>query len=120
MNERLAIRLLEKLGHRLRSVHNGLEVLAALAGEELFDVILMDVQMPEMDGLQCARAIRSQGLDVPIVAMTAHAMESDRQACLLAGMDDYVSKPIHPAGLSAALQRAAGRRPQEVLESRPL
>ena len=111
INQRLAVRLLEKLGHTVRWVPNGLEALAALE-EEPFEVVLLDVQMPLMDGLQCSRAIRDReggSAHIPIIAMTAHAMQGDRERCLEAGMDDYITKPIMPADLRAALKRAADR-----------
>ena len=97
VNQRLAIRLLDKRGHSVRVVDNGRSALEA-AAKESFDIILMDVQMPEMDGFVATAAIRSaekSGLrHIPIVAMTAHAMKGDRERCLAAGMDAYVSKPL--------------------------
>ena len=82
-----------------------------------YDVVLMDVQMPELDGLEATRRIRATWPDRPlhIVAMTANAMAGDRDACLAAGMNDYVSKPIRPAELAAALGRVAVRRWRERL-----
>ena len=112
VNQRLACRLLEKWGHHVIVAHNGLEAVAALAAGA-FDVVLMDVQMPEMDGLTATKAIRqreqSSGGRVPIIAMTAHAMDGDRQRCLDAGMDGYVSKPIQAAALRRAVEHAAGK-----------
>jgi signal transduction histidine kinase/CheY-like chemotaxis protein len=107
MNQKLALRLLSLMGLEAEVAGNGLEVVAA-AAREPFDVILMDVQMPELDGLEATRRIRAAGgASRPwIIAMTANAMEGDREACLAAGMDDYVSKPIRPAELSAAIRRA--------------
>ena len=111
VNQRLAVRLLEKYGHRIRVVANGRDALTALACER-FDVVLMDVQMPEMDGLDATVAIRRLEVQgclaqrrVPIVAMTAHALSGDRERCLAAGMDDYVSKPIQVRGLFDAIAR---------------
>ena len=88
------------------------EVLEALAREP-YDVVLMDVQMPELDGLGATRRILElYGADRPrIIAMTANAMQGDREACLAAGMDDYVAKPIRPEELVRALDRCSARRP---------
>jgi len=97
VNQTLAMRILERLGHKAQVANNGKEALER-AQEEEFDVILMDVQMPEMDGLEATMAIREAEAGsrkhVPIVAMTAHAMKGDREKCLDAGMDGYLSKPI--------------------------
>jgi signal transduction histidine kinase/DNA-binding response OmpR family regulator len=102
VNQKVAIGILERHGHRIRIANNGREAVQA-AKNGRFDLVLMDVQMPEMDGLEATAAIRvreraSQD-HVPIVAMTAHAMKSDREACLEAGMDGYVTKPIRAAQL---------------------
>jgi PAS domain S-box-containing protein len=98
VNQRLAVRLLEKEGHSVVVAGDGVKTLEALAREP-FDLILMDVQMPLMDGVETTAAIRkrekSNGVHIPIVAMTAHAMAGDRQRFLSLGMDGYVSKPIH-------------------------
>ena len=104
-NQKLALRLLEQLGYRADFAANGLEVLEAL-DRQSYDVILMDVQMPEMDGLEATRRVRHDwpGENGPrIVAMTANAMEGDRELCLEAGMDDYISKPIRVKELVNAL-----------------
>ena len=110
VNQRLALRLLEKRGHQVRVVSNGRQALAALERES-FDAVLMDVQMPEMDGFEATAAIRlreqSQGTHVPIVAMTAHAMKGDRERCLASGMDGYVPKPLVAEALYAAVEGAA-------------
>ena len=109
VNQRLAARILEKRGDRVRTVSTGREAVAAYE-EEPFDVILMDLEMPEMSGLKAAAAIRERELasggHVPIVAMTAHAMRGDRQKCLDAGMDGYVAKPIRPGVLVEAIDEA--------------
>jgi CheY-like chemotaxis protein/HPt (histidine-containing phosphotransfer) domain-containing protein len=98
VNQQVASRLLEARGHHVSIAGNGIEALEALRGHS-FDLILMDVQMPEMDGYEATRAIRRDeqqtGAHVPIIAMTAHAMKGDREHCLAAGMDAYLSKPIH-------------------------
>ena len=108
INQLLAGKLLEIRGHTVVAVNNGREALVALKREP-FDVVLMDIQMPEMDGLTATAAIRenerSTGRHVPIVALTAHAMRSDRERCLAAGMDDYVTKPLRANQLFAALAR---------------
>jgi CheY-like chemotaxis protein len=97
VNQRVALRILEKEGHNVTVVGNGREALKALAESE-FDLVLMDVQMPEMDGFEATAAVRRAELatkrHLPIVAMTAHAMTGDRERCLAAGMDEYISKPI--------------------------
>jgi CheY-like chemotaxis protein len=96
VNQKMVVRLLEKHGHAV-VVKTGKEALTAWQREP-FDLILMDVQMPEMDGLEATAAIRAaeriKGGRTPIVAMTSHAMAEDRQRCLEAGMDEYISKPI--------------------------
>jgi len=113
VNRKLAVRILEKHGHRVTVAANGLEAMDALVGDQ-FDAILMDVQMPEMNGLEAAAAIRRNergtGRHVPIIAMTAHAMKGDREQCLQSGMDDYLSKPIRPQELLAMLSLTVGRR----------
>src|SRR5207244_1510890 len=110
VNQRVATRMLEKDGHRVRVVNNGLEALTALAERE-FDMVFMDVQMPEMDGLEATAEIRTQekrsGGRIPIIAMTAHAMNGDRERCLAAGMDDYISKPIRAKSLLEIAEKHA-------------
>jgi two-component system sensor histidine kinase/response regulator len=109
VNQRVALHMLAKQGHSVLAVVNGREVLDAIA-QENFDLVLMDVQMPEMDGIEATRAIRTQeeGTDrhVRIVAMTAHAMKGDRERCLDSGMDDYLSKPVQKAELIRVLDVA--------------
>ena len=106
VNQKFALRMLERRGHKVRVAGNGLEALAALDKEQ-FDVVLMDVQMPDMDGLEATAVIRqkekAQGSHIPIVAMTAHSMKGDRDRCLEAGMDGYISKPINAQKLLEAL-----------------
>jgi PAS domain S-box-containing protein len=105
-NQTLAIILLEKQGHTVVVADNGKAVLTAL-GEQPFDLVLMDVQMPEMDGFEATARIREKekgtGRHIPIIAMTAHAMKGDRERCLEAGMDSYVAKPIQPRELAQAI-----------------
>jgi two-component system, sensor histidine kinase and response regulator len=97
VNQKLAIGLLERQGHQVTLACNGREAIDQLASKT-FDLVLMDIQMPELDGLEATREIRRaerlSGGHVPIIAMTAHAMKGDREQCLAAGMDDYLSKPI--------------------------
>ncbi len=106
INQKLALRLLEKQGHSLAVAHNGVEAVEKSAAED-FDLILMDVQMPELDGLQATRLIRRReqhkGRHTPILALTAHAMTGDRDHCLGAGMDGYLTKPIRTEELMEAL-----------------
>jgi CheY-like chemotaxis protein len=114
VNQKLALRFLQQLGYRADVAGNGLEAIEALERQP-YDVILMDVQMPEMDGLEAARRIcaRWVAADRPrIIAMTANAMQGDREACLAAGMDDYVSKPIRIDDLVAALGMARALAPR--------
>jgi signal transduction histidine kinase/DNA-binding response OmpR family regulator len=108
VNQCLATRLLEKQGHRVTVANNGTEVLGALSQDQ-FDVVLMDIQMPIMDGMEATAKIREQeritGKHLPIIAVTAHAMKDDESQCLAAGMDAYVTKPINLSKLATALAR---------------
>jgi CheY-like chemotaxis protein len=108
VNQKLALRLLEKQGHSALVVGTGRAALEALDEQE-FDVVLMDVQMPDMDGLEATAAIRERekgnGKHVPIIAMTAHAMTGDQERCLAAGMDGYISKPISGQALATEINR---------------
>src|SRR5690606_31757690 len=115
VNQTVAQRLLERAGHVVILANNGEEALEALEGRH-FDVVLMDVKMPVMGGIEATQAIRAREArhswvvqgdwkPIPIIAMTAHAMQGDRQRCLDAGMDDYVSKPIDARALLAAIDR---------------
>jgi two-component system sensor histidine kinase/response regulator len=108
VNQMLATRILEKAGHQVVVAENGREALAMLA-DQSFEIVLMDIQMPEMDGFMAAEAIRSRerkdGTYVPIIAMTAYAMTGDRERCLAAGMDGYISKPIRARELLAAVDK---------------
>jgi PAS domain S-box-containing protein len=117
VNQRLTMRLLEKRGHQATLTTNGRQAVEALANQT-FDLILMDVQMPEMDGFEATAAIRERekhnGTHIPIIALTAHAMKGDRERCMLAGMDGYLSKPIRPQELDALLQQYLVRRPATV------
>jgi signal transduction histidine kinase/ligand-binding sensor domain-containing protein/DNA-binding response OmpR family regulator len=109
VNQRVAMVMLRKLGHQVSVVDDGAQAVAR-ADAETFDLALMDVQMPHLDGLEAAARIRAHAEQagkprLPIIAMTAHAMKGDRERCLEAGMDDYLSKPIRLAGLAAAIDR---------------
>ncbi|WP_342620223.1 PAS domain S-box protein [Rhodoferax sp. GW822-FHT02A01] len=109
INQMLATTLLKKWGHTVVLAHNGQEAVD-LFGSRGWDIVLMDMQMPVMGGLEATRLIRAEepaGTRTPIVAMTANAMESDRQACLDAGMDDHLAKPFNAAALLAKLERWA-------------
>jgi CheY-like chemotaxis protein len=110
VNQKVALRLLELRGHRVTVVNNGREAVAALEKGH-FDRLLMDVQMPEMDGFEATAAIRQQeqstGSHIPIIAMTAHALKGDRERCLAAGMDGYISKPIQSATLYHVVEEVA-------------
>ena len=118
VNQKVAAHLLEKQGHSVVITSNGAEAVSAFA-REAFDLILMDVQMPEMNGYDATQAIRAReegtGRRVPIVALTAHAVKGDREICIEMGMDDYLSKPIHRQELMAVVERwgRAQSRPRD-------
>ena len=116
-NRKLAVGLLKMWGHTVAVAEDGQEAVDAIQSGEEFDVVLMDVQMPRMDGLEATRAVRlweQQGNGhLPIIAMTAHAMKGDREQCLDAGMDGYVTKPIRKDELAAALESCMGRNPEK-------
>ena len=105
-NQKLAIGLLKRWGHAVTVVENGSDAINAWANND-FDVILMDVQMPVMDGLEATQSIRSREVGskrhIPIIALTAHAMTGDREKCMAAGMDGYVTKPFKKQALYEAL-----------------
>ena len=108
VNQKLAMRLLQQMGYRADLASNGIEAIECIK-RQTYDVVLMDVQMPEMDGLEASRRITSKWKPHKrprIIAMTANAMQGDREACLAAGMDDYVTKPIRVDALVAALLQA--------------
>ena len=109
VNQKLALRLLGQLSYEAEVAGDGRQAIEAIENGT-FDVVLMDVQMPELDGLGATREIRARWPDqrLWIVAMTANAMAGDREACFAAGMNDYLAKPIRPAELAAALERAPG------------
>jgi len=112
VNQKLALRLLQQMGYRADVASNGIEAIECVA-RQTYDVVLMDVQMPEMDGLEASRRITAKwaaGERPRIVAMTANAMQGDRELCLAAGMDDYVTKPIRVDALVEALDHAYPRQ----------
>ncbi|HRX78116.1 MAG TPA: response regulator [Pirellulaceae bacterium] len=108
LNQRFALRLLENAGHAVTLAANGVEALEALRHKD-FDLVLMDVEMPEMDGITATQAIRAQeseGSRVPIVAVTA---TGDREACLQAGMDDWLPKPLSISRLNRSIEKVIAR-----------
>jgi len=112
VNQKLALRLLEKQHHHVTVVRTGREVLRVIE-QQTFDLILMDIQMPELDGLEAAAAIRRQERaeeHIPIIALTAHAMSGDRERCLAAGMDGYITKPIHIPDLVREINRTVPQK----------
>jgi PAS domain S-box-containing protein len=113
VNQKVATRLLEKRGHRVTIAGNGQQALDALS-EAQFDLVLMDVQMPEMDGLEATAALREKetttGRHQPVIAMTALVMKGDRERCLAAGMDGYLTKPIRPRELDEVLEEYIARK----------
>jgi CheY-like chemotaxis protein len=111
VNQMVAQGILQKMGHRVDVVDNGLKAIDALKTND-YDLVLMDCQMPEMDGYRATRALRDSASGVrnpgiPVIAMTAHAMAGDRDKCLEAGMDDYIAKPFKPDQLRLAIRRWA-------------
>ena len=114
VNRAIAIRLLEKRGHHVTAVENG-ALAVEITEHQRFDIVLMDVQMPVMDGLMATKSIRGReaerGGHVPIVAVTAHALDQDRQRCLAAGMDDYLPKPIRTPDLFATIAKYCPGQP---------
>ncbi|NFV81477.1 ATP-binding protein [Magnetospirillum aberrantis] len=111
INQMVARGFLQRAGHRVVVANNGVEALDLVRAGSRFDVVLMDMQMPEMDGLEAARAIRALGgtaADLPIIALTANAMRADEERCRAAGMDDFVAKPLDPDRLFAAMGRVLG------------
>ena len=117
VNQRFAVRTLQRMGHEVVVAQTGHEALAALQAEKI-DLVLMDVQMPEMDGLTATKEIRSreQGSQehLPVIAMTAHAMKGDRESCLEAGMDDYIAKPISREELRQVIERVMSAKKESV------
>ena len=122
VNQRLATRMLEKRGHRVKVVCNGREAVELLERSS-YDLVLMDVQMPLLDGIEATTLIRERekgtGIHQPIVALTAYAMKGDQDRCLAAGMDGYLAKPIRPEELDGLLQTYVSKRPEAHVSSVP-
>jgi PAS domain S-box-containing protein len=117
VNQKVALRFLDRLGYRADAVGNGLEAVASVEARN-FDLVLMDLQMPEMDGLEASRQIRARmpaHRQPKIVALTANAMQGDRDRCLAAGMDDYISKPVKLPEIEAVIRRLFGKRAESTL-----
>jgi CheY-like chemotaxis protein len=112
--------MLEKQGHQVTGVMNGTEALEALEKGN-FELVLMDIQMPRMDGFQATQLIRQKekgsGKHIPIIAMTAHAMKGDRERCLKMGMDDYISKPLNTNQLTQTIARVMNPNPSSPLSN---
>ena len=122
VNQKLATSLLQKRGHSVVVVSNGRDAVEALETQD-FDVVLMDIQMPVMGGLEATQCIRDRekqtGHHMPVIAMTAHAMKGDQEKCLEAGMDGYVSKPVRPSELFETVESLTSARHQEAADLRP-
>lgn len=123
VNRTVAERLLVKRGHSVVIAENGRQALECVARHHNLDVVLMDIQMPEVDGLSAIRTIRrseqDSGAHLPIIALTAHAMKGDREKCLDAGADDYLTKPVNSAALFAALDRVLKTRKEKGSQAPP-
>jgi CheY-like chemotaxis protein len=115
VNQKVALRFLERMGYNADAVGNGLEVVNAFQNRD-YDLVLMDLQMPEMDGLEASRRIRRTlpaDRQPKIIALTANAMQGDREICLDAGMDDYISKPVKMHEIVAAIRRQFSKKKVE-------
>jgi CheY-like chemotaxis protein len=113
LNQEINAQLLRLLGLEVEVAEDGLQAVARLSQSTHFDLVLMDVQMPRMDGLEATRRVRQlpEHRHTPIIALTANAFAEDRQNCLEAGMDDFLAKPVDPQALAQALQRQLSREP---------
>src|SRR5581483_9797812 len=119
VNQKVALRFLERLGYRADAVANGLEAVTTLANRR-YDLVLMDLQMPEMDGFEATRQIRTRlpaDRQPKIIALTANAMQGDRELCVAAGMDDYISKPVKMHEIAAAIRKHFGPARQPASET---
>lgn len=110
INQEITVRILLKAGYRVEAVADGLEVLETVKANS-YDLILMDCQMPQMDGYEATREVRRRGLKIPIIALTANALKEDREQCLAAGMSDYVTKPVHAQTLLRAVDNWLSANP---------
>jgi len=113
IGQKVALGMLQKLGYNAHAASNGIEAIQALKNNS-YNLIFMDVSMPKMDGLQATRIIRDKksavkNHDIPIIGLTAHVMKGDREKCLAAGMNDYLSKPLHPHNFTSALEKWLNR-----------
>jgi len=122
VNQTIIEAMLRQLGHRIRMVGTGRAALETLARES-FDLVLMDCNMPEMDGLEATRQLRAgmagaRSTHMPVIALTANAMDGDRERCLAAGMDDFLAKPVSIAALRGAIDRVcAVRKPDRIMSA---
>ncbi|MEM9989123.1 MAG: response regulator, partial [Pseudomonadota bacterium] len=116
INSVLATAILKRAGHHVDVAGNGVEAVETFTLAE-YDIVLMDMRMPEMDGLEATKALRAAGhIDVPIIALTANAMGVDREACLQAGMNDFLSKPFDPNDLTRLLDRWTQKPPSDQID----
>lgn len=118
-NQFVATKILNKLGYQPEIANNGIEALQMVKEKE-YDIIFMDVRMPEMDGLEATKKIRSElAIEIPIIALTANAIEGDKQICLNAGMSDYMSKPVRVDDLARMIEKW-GKKDIDTVESRSM
>ncbi|MBF0227900.1 MAG: response regulator, partial [Desulfobacterales bacterium] len=115
-NQRLALIVLKQMGIYADVVQNGREAVDAVEKKQ-YDIILMDIQMPEMDGIQAAKLIRSKNINIPVIAMTANVTPEDRRACLAAGMNEYISKPVDPEKLRKVILKLSEKLDSSIVEN---
>jgi two-component system sensor histidine kinase/response regulator len=122
VNQKVGQAMIEKLGHECQVVNDGLEIMDSLKTSE-YNIIFMDIQMPKMDGMEATAVIRANPKweKIPIIALTAHAMQGDKERCIEAGMDDYLAKPINPTELTRVINRwRHGRKTSPVKPAKPI